>query len=710
MVFDDLLLIASFPMHSVDSSGIYLPSTTMTTNATWSESDDRALRIAVLDLRRLLLCMEQEEAPPYLSWQSILGRANMAQDLLQHVQRGWHSAVYDDEALREQDHMDYLEMEHQVEVACKRAREIGAQRKGSEVDLIEDIFFPKDVGLKSSSTEEKKDTPKAEEDRAKEQVTTEKDDTEESVVVVPRSTAQDVEELQKAQREQLEEEIAHMASRLKESTQHMNTTLKSQTEELGEMENLATQNVEKVGAVADDVTQHNRKAWRNSIVTWTMILAVLGSFFFCMVTIRMVPKRKSLFVGYKKQKEVCNRMADGSVICVDTDGIPYVKKKAPVSRREAQENKKQDALGKQQIQECNMGLNGECIVSPNVVEEHVDTGGDTTSDGVCSENGECKAQLDEDGPANNQEHSPEEQNDEVRTEELSTETHEEVEQDKGGDAPSAEAAETRHKHPSQPEEARVQVEEAKIDFNDLDVRKAARHGDIALLKRYVYLMPQYASVRDENGWQAIHEAVRAVQTDCVEVLLDEGRVDVNARTGLVDDGVTSLWLAYNTGLGDNHDLVRLLKSRGGINIGPGEELPYKEKEELTGEEFEQYTFEDFRNAAKEGDDIRVAQYIVAKRELVELGDENGWRAIHETVRHGHRISTQLLINAGADFNALAGIDRNGWSPLALSLEIHGEDHPVTRLLQRHGAVAIYPKEPNSTGSEDEQSSEGGDSQ
>jgi ankyrin repeat protein len=412
---------------------------------------------------------------------------------------------------------------------------------------------------------------------------------------------------------------------------------------------------------------------------------------FCIFTICMVPKRKSLFVGYTDQKEVCSRIADGSVVCVGSDGIPNVKKIAPVSRREAQAIKKPaDKAGKKQhAQECEVRLNGECIVSPNATKEPVDTDRDTAHDDFCGENGECKAQLDEDAPEKHQEHLPAEENDEVKTEELKCETHGEVEQENGVDARDTGPAETRHKHPSQ---ARVQGVDAKIDFNDMDVRMAARYGDIALLKRYVYLMPQYASVRDENGWQAIHEAVRAAQTGCVEALLDEGRVDVNARTGLINDGKTPLWLAYNTGLDDNHDLVRLLKSRGGISIGPGEELPYKAKEELTPEDFEQYTFEDFHNAAKEGDALRVAQYIVAKRELVELGDENGWRAIHETVRHGHPISTQILLNAGANFNALAGIDGNGWSPLALSLEYHGEDHPVTRLLQKHGAVAIYPKD------------------
>jgi hypothetical protein len=212
----------------------------MAENATWTESDDRALRIAVMDLHRLLRCMEQQEAPPDLSWQSIEGRANLAQDLWRRVQEGWHAAIYDDESLREQDEKRFVELEQQVDQACRRAREIAVERKGDEVDIIQEIFFPVETDKEGSAVQEEKKEAFAEEqdssvvEPAKDKKSA-KDErrqnvTENTPPLVPMSAAQDVEELQKAQREQLEEEIAHMAARLKDSTQRMNTTLRTQTE------------------------------------------------------------------------------------------------------------------------------------------------------------------------------------------------------------------------------------------------------------------------------------------------------------------------------------------------------------------------------------------------------------------------------------------------------------------------------------------------
>lgn len=204
---------------------------------TWGEAQDRALRIAVMDLRRLLMCMmtdeKEEESQQHLTWQSLLGRAKLAQDLLYHIQRGYHDAVYKEEEqeMQRQDGIRLHELEEQVELACHMARKHAEQRKGTQVDLIHDIFHSyenKDEKVKTQSQEEME---KSKEASPPSDATT-------SVMALPenksrqrRSTqSQEIEELQKAQREQLEEEIAHMASRLKESTQRMNTTLRTQTE------------------------------------------------------------------------------------------------------------------------------------------------------------------------------------------------------------------------------------------------------------------------------------------------------------------------------------------------------------------------------------------------------------------------------------------------------------------------------------------------
>jgi ankyrin repeat protein len=177
----------------------------------------------------------------------------------------------------------------------------------------------------------------------------------------------------------------------------------------------------------------------------------------------------------------------------------------------------------------------------------------------------------------------------------------------------------------------------------------------------------------------------------MELLLNEYKVDINARAGLVNDGATPLFLAYKKGYDDSSEVVRFIKSRGGVSIDPGEQAPYKPASEHTPEELEQYNLKDFHLAAAKGDDIRVAQYVVARRDLVEATDENGWRAIHEAVRYGHRVTTQILINAGADINAVTA-NNDGWSPLALAIQRFGEDNAVTRLLRRHNAVAHFPRE------------------
>lgn len=203
----------------------------------WTETDDRALRVAVLDLSRLLRCMEQHEAPLDLSWQSIEGRATLAQGLWRQVQDGFHAAVYEKQALRADDEARYAQLENQVDKACRRAREIAAQRKANQVNVIQDIFFPKQENVVGNE-EEKKDNDDNEllesdsndhHDASQEE---EQQDPSQAAPApfVPKSSAQDVEELQKAQREQLEAEISHMAARLKESTQQMNTTLRTQTE------------------------------------------------------------------------------------------------------------------------------------------------------------------------------------------------------------------------------------------------------------------------------------------------------------------------------------------------------------------------------------------------------------------------------------------------------------------------------------------------
>ena len=577
------------------------------------------------------------------------------------------------------------------------------------------------------------------------------------------------------------------------------------------MEDLATNNVEKVSKVADKVTDHNQKSWRNTLATWTIIFTVLGSFLFCMMTIRMVPKQrnKCLFFCGTRQEDVCNRMDDGSIVCVDKNGNIYVKKSAPTSRREQEE----EAKG---VQECEAGDNGECIAT-------VESASNAPDDHSCTEQGECKADYEEesDTPSEYAEsdyedgkhsqlkveentqysdhivdvieehdesltdhldieskvdsHQPNEESKEEpveseqteessttakveeaptgnRQESIGTEDREtagshlvqeqgsmnveaplvvseragkHVETDKGEildaqatnnkptDEPTTQTEDHQAKSPTMdsthsPETSFKPAEIAsqylhtdegfddgngiKAGFSSADVHLAAHWGQNDLLKRYLFLKPHYGTASDDNGWQLVHEAAREGMLETIAMLVDEYNADINARTGLIHDGATPLYLVYQKGYDDASQVVQYIKSRGGVSIAPGENLPFKPLSEHSPEELERYNLHDFHLAATAGDDIRVAQYIVARPDLLEEGDENGFRAIHEAVRHGRKVSTQLLINAGADINARTGRNNDGWSPLGLAMHFFDEEHAVSRALQRRNAEIHRPEE------------------
>lgn len=572
------------------------------------------------------------------------------------------------------------------------------------------------------------------------------------------------------------------------------------------MEDLATKNVDKVGTVADNVTEHNKKSWRSTLATWTILFAVLGSFLFCMMTIRMVPKQrnKCLFFCGITQKEVCNPMDDGSIVCVDKKGKPYVKAAAPVSRRESEEVEHDE--------EREVGDDGECAAPLATDSDDYDAQDDesvpeeeeTSADDVCREEGECKARYDDDPePSDEQnedvvvdaertvvmpqdEESPEQFEDDEQVEvsptsdddeaEVHATSHEldedlqqtdavseeehhannelddgktaadnEAEQSSGG--AHMEHVETKERDALDPEaepdavdmevvdsvpvkepvsqplggnmqeeaqqERQPTVEEREASFkpaeistlherfDDMDEKHeltfreaqlAAHWGKDEALKEYLHLMPHYAWEKDENGWQLMHEAAAGGHMEIMAMLLDEYNADINARAGLVNDGATPLFLAYTRGHDESSEVVRFIKDRGGVNIAPGENTPYKPASAHTPEELDQYNMKDFHLAAARGDDVRVAQYVEARPDLISAADDNGWIALHESVRYGHIIATRLLINAGSDVNARTGHDNKGWTPLGLALERLGEENPVTQLLRQHEAEARTPEE------------------
>lgn len=83
------------------------------------------------------------------------------------------------------------------------------------------------------------------------------------------------------------------------------------------------------------------------------------------------------------------------------------------------------------------------------------------------------------------------------------------------------------------------------------IGRAAREGDVCQLQRLLR-EGRPTDVRDNRGWEPLHEAAWANNTGCLQVLLQKGNVNVNAKSF---EGETALLLAAKKG---NHQCIAAL--------------------------------------------------------------------------------------------------------------------------------------------------------
>ena len=92
-------------------------------------------------------------------------------------------------------------------------------------------------------------------------------------------------------------------------------------------------------------------------------------------------------------------------------------------------------------------------------------------------------------------------------------------------------------------------------------------------------------------------------------------------------------------------------------------------------------------AAKFGDLQHLQELVEAsdgqgRRLLLTASDRNGWQPLHEACRGGHRNIVRYLVMEQIEHIDVHATTNGGATPLSLSQEYHGQNHPVTRLLQQ----------------------------
>ena len=199
------------------------------------------------------------------------------------------------------------------------------------------------------------------------------------------------------------------------------------------------------------------------------------------------------------------------------------------------------------------------------------------------------------------------------------------------------------------------------------------------------------NAKDEEGETPLHEVAKCGYTEVAELLIDKG-ADVNARD---NDGWTPLHRAANPIFSLNVTEV----------LGRAAEKGYKEVAQLLIDKGADVNARDNDgerplHLAAECSHTELAELLIARgadvnakgdaRTTLELHDSEGqvtvfrtligWTPLHYAVVWGHTEVAEMLIDKGADVNAM---DKEGRTPLALA--VMTAHKAVATLLRKHGA-------------------------
>jgi hypothetical protein len=418
-------------------------------------------------------------------------------------------------------------------------------------------------------------------------------------------------QIQKQQEEILQQEISEMASRLKQSSLGINSTLTAQNIDLFEMEELARDNLDKTKNITEKVNRQVRAGWRRSFGKWMAFFFVMVSWSFCFLTIRVVPKRKGKGKGNgnvngdKKQKQKQKNTHEEYGNQGDTTNTKS--KHVDPKYSYCEDSQSQSQSKKDNQKQCTAPLD------PHYHSQHMDMFGNMNADQIAQmlaeekrnqrmEMNRHKAKSEDERIASmrvrdgwdSRRHGNTNDDDDDH-DHVDDDADDHVDDDVDDDDDDQIQAEAVNKadefddddyyhnvgHDDDNDDYYTNDEDREADntrVDDLhdtartvytigDLKNAIHSSEILLLEKILKQNPALVRQRDENGWEAIHEAARGGNVDVVRILLDEGGADVDAQVGRTGQGGSTLWLTKI--MHDaSHPLVLYLVERGAHEIGP----------------------------------------------------------------------------------------------------------------------------------------------